>query len=214
MIMVNNVWNIEILEKYVEIRGLENVYIQYHRRSSTNPDLIWPVKTRLNQNPPSSDQRVVLLLEGSHLVQGYYIGKALFEMKPGETYNFGKINYNYLIDNRELATYEEEDAVPVDNAQFVQVSHNGWCGYNAVGQSLGFPVNPEDVDSVGKKVIKKMIESGYDFKCTVPDDILESDTLDSKFWLTSDASKFSCSISSFYSITTFLNNSENIGSYL
>ena len=63
-------------------------------------------------------------------------------------------------------------------------------------------------------MFKRMIESGYDFKCTVPDNILESDTLDSKFWLTSDASKFSCSISSFYSLTTFLNNSENIGSYL
>ena len=185
------VWSIEILEKYVEIRGLDHVYIQYHKRSSTNPDLIWPVKTRVNQTQPSSDQRLILLLEGSHLVQGHYIGKALFEMKPGETYDFSKINYNHLIDNRELATYAEEDAVSVNNAQFKEVSHNGRCGYNALGQSLGFPVDPEDADSVGKKVFRRLIESGYDFKCAVPDDILESDTIDSKFWLTSEISKFS-----------------------
>ena len=104
-IFSENIWNIEILEKYIEIRGMEKVCVQYQKRSSTNPDLIWPVKTRVNQSQPSIDQRAILILEGSHLVQGHYMGKALFEMKPGTEYNFNSIDYDNLINNRELATY-------------------------------------------------------------------------------------------------------------
>ena len=183
------IWNIEILEKYIEISGMEQVYIQYHKRSSTNPDFIWPVKTRVNQGPPQIDQRVVLILEGSHLVQGRYIGKALFEIKSGQAYDFNNINYDDLINDRELATYAEDDAVTVDDAKFVKVAHNGWCGYNAIGQSLGFPIDPDDLDSIGKFVFKRVVESGYDFRCTVTEQNMNTDCLDSKFWLTSDIRK-------------------------
>ena len=187
-----NVWNIEILEKFTEIRGgMENIYIQYLKRSSTNPDFACPVKTRAGQSPPRSDQRVVMILEGSHLIQGHYIGKALIEMQPEHSYDFNNVDYDSLINNRELATYTEEDSVSVEDADFERVVHNGWCGFNCVGQSLGFPIRPDDPDFVGKMVFKRLVESGYDFKCIITEDIMNSDCLESKFWMNSDMSKFS-----------------------
>jgi hypothetical protein len=169
---------------------MDYVYIQYHKRSTTNPDFVWPVKTRVNQSPPRSDQHVILILDGSHVVQGHYIGKAVFEINNGNSYDFTRINNENLIHYRDLATYAAEDAVPVDDTQFVPVLHNGRCGYDAIGQALGFPINPEDPEFIGKKVFNRLIQSGYDFKCAVTDEIMESDFLDSRFWLTSDISKF------------------------
>ena len=187
-----NVWNIEILEKFKEIRGgMDNIYVQYFKRSSTKPDFAWPVKTRVNQSLPRSDERVIMILEGSHMVQKQYIGKALIEMKPGQEYDFNKIDYENLIHNRELATYSEEDAVSAEDVDFSKVAHNGWCGYNGVGLPLGFPINEDDPDFVGKMVFKRLVESGYDFQCTITEEIMNSGCLDSTFWMNSDISKFS-----------------------
>ena len=211
MLMPDSVWNIEILEKYIEVRGLDSIYVQYHLRSSTKPEMIWPVKTRVNQGQPRSNQFVILILEGCYLVQGQFIGKGLFELKNGEDYPFTNIFYENLIDYRQLASYAEEDAVPVQEAAFNKVLHNGRCGYNAIGQSLGFPVDQENPDNVGKNVFKRLVDSGYDFKCTLPADVLTTDFLDSKFWLTSDISKFLFMLSHFFQTNFSINYSEIIG---
>ena len=73
-----------------------------------------------------------MIVDGTHgdSENGFY-GKGLFCVSNGESYDFTKIDYSKLIAIGELAQYDANDAIEINDMEFVRVPHLGWqigCG--------------------------------------------------------------------------------------
>ena len=180
-------WNIELLEWFLDLTN-RTKYIQYFMRSSRG-DFISPVKTRLNQEAPFEDEQVILILDGAIQRGNSFIGKALFTLHNGEEYDFKNIDYANLVSYNDIATYEDSDAIACEMTTYHQVCHQGWCGYNSFGEALRIPRSADDMNSAGKIVFRRLVESGFNFNQTIDDKILNGNALPSNLWMTSDIRK-------------------------
>ena len=178
-----------------------------------NPNLIAPVKTRLNQRAPLPNQKIIMILEGAFVQGDIFIGKALFTLKNGDVYDFSNIEYSNLIFYRHLVSFDMRNAIPcsilTDDGTSEQivlhfVDHSGLCGPNSIGEALGLSRDSQDPNSAGKIILQKLVAVGYYRKQNIPDPNLDQDHLDSIYWLNSESSKFSY-FSVVYWLTIFHN---------
>ena len=81
----------------------------------------------------------------------------------------------------ECATYDPKTFMGFDMFSFVDMGHDGSCGYMAIGHSLGLR---------WKNIFKTLLDDNF-FKVKIFLDLNDGiDTLDRQFWLTKSGSKF------------------------
>jgi len=164
---------------------------------SRDTEFICPVKTKVDQEAPTEEDKVITILDGAIQVktEKKFIGKAFFMLKDDYVYDFRNIDYLNIVWYNKLYSYREDDAIPCHDTKYHRVLHQGWYGYNSIGIALGLGVESDDGNLPGKIVFEKLLESGYEFKQTIEDGILNSTHLPSTLWLTPEISKFSIVLS-------------------
>ena len=118
------------------------------------------------------------------IVEGFNSGKALFTYQVEDPCNhLCTANWDYVPYLNSLAEHDPDRSGPCNLFSFNVVNHAGCCGYNAVSRQMGLR---------WKDVFRTFVRArpGYFGPGVV--NLLEEDSLDSRYWMTSDISKLFC----------------------